>query len=443
MLKRKFEEKLVAWKDTNKILLVDGARQVGKTFLIEDYCKKNFSNYVYINLALDVDAGPAFRNAKTVKDFLLVVSAFSDRPLVPHDTVIFIDEIQMAKDIDFLTMAKGLALDGRYRYVFSGSLLGVTEFNIALEPTGYLYEEKMHPLDFEEFMWANDIQPPVIEEIKSCFQERREVPSFIHEKIMNLFYTYLMVGGMPEAVQTYIDTNDLRATHLIHKAIETFYKKDVTKYASEASRPYIANAYDLLPSEISSKSKRFVLSKIDEKYFTKRDENDFLWLQNAGVAIPVYNASEPKLPLLISKNSNLFKLFANDVGLLCYRLLDTGIQKAILAHEKNINFGGIFENAVAQELTCHGFGHNKLFYFANKKQGEVDFLIEYEGHVLPLEIKSGKDYKRHIALDNLLSNDSYEITEGFIFGNCNIVKTSQKTYFPIYMIGFLKRDELD
>ena len=441
MLKRKFKEKLNRWLSSNKVLLVDGARQVGKTYLIDEFCKESFENYIYINLALDTQAAKAFSQAKNVNDFLLVVSAFSTSPLIPEKTVVFIDEIQMAKDIDFQTMAKGFVLDGRYRFIFSGSLLGVTTFNIALEPTGYLYEETMYPMDFEEFLWASNVQEPVILEIKKCCQEQREVPFYIHDKMIDLFYKYLLIGGMPEAVQTYIRTNDLAATHLVHKAIEMFYKKDVTKYADETHRPYIKNAYDLIPSEISSKSKRFILSNVDKKYSLLRCENDFIWLKDAGVAIPVYNVDEPKVPLLLAKNNKLLKLFANDVGLLCYRLLSTGIQEKILAHEKDINFGGIFENAVAQELLCHGFDYDNLFYFSSKKQGEVDFLVTYKNEILPIEVKSGKDYKRHLALDNLLSNDEYEIKHAVVFCNSNLQIRGKITYLPIYMVSLLNQEK--
>lgn len=440
MLKRKFEERLRTWLNTNKVLLVDGARQVGKTYLIENFCKANFENYVYINLALEVNAIKAFAQAKNVNDFLLVVSSFASSPMIPSKTVVFIDEIQLAKEIDFQTMAKGFALDGRYRFVFSDSLLGVTTFNIALEPTGYLYEETMYPLDFEEFLWANKVQEPVIDEVERCFAERKPVPAFIHEKMIDLFYRYLLIGGMPDAVQTYVDTNDLAATHLAHKAIEAFYKKDIAKYAHEAGRPYIANAYDLLPGELPSKSKRFILSRVGKNYSISRCENDFIWLKDAGVAIPVYNVDEPKIPLLLTRNNRLLKLFANDVGLLCYRLLPTGIQEKILAHEKDINFGGIFENAVAQELRAHGFLDDNLFYFSSKKQGEVDFLVTYRNEALPIEVKSGKDYKRHVTLDNLLSNEKYGINSAMVFGNCNVEANGRKTYLPIYMVDWLRQD---
>lgn len=421
------------------MLLVDGARQVGKTYLIDAFCKEHFSNYISINLGLTLKAIASFERASSVEDFLLVVSSYANKPLVSGDTVVFIDKLQLAPQIDFIAMAKGFALDGRYRFIFSGSLLSVSEFKIALDPIGYLYEETMYPLDFEEFMWANSVQEEVISKAKECFKERKAVPDFIHESFMNLFYVYLMVGGMPEVVASYAETKDLAVAHEKQSVIASIYKKDITRYADVALRPYVNLTYDLIPSELWSKSKRFTLGKVAKDYALSRIDNDFLWLADAGVAIPVYNAREPKEPLLLSKNSRLMKLFSNDVGMLCFRLLDTGIAQAILSHQKDINFGGIFENAAAQELHAHGFGDDRLFYSASKKQGEVDFLISYKGKIMPIEIKSGKDYKRHVALDNLFANEDYGIEEAFVFGDFNLQSYARKTYFPIYMIGELDR----
>lgn len=439
MLKRKFEKRLDVWLSSNKILLVDGARQVGKTFLIKEYCRSHFPNFVEINLAEQREAIKPLEHASTVSDWLFVISAFSKTPLVEKQTVIFIDEIQMARKIDFLTMAKPLALDGRFRFIFSGSLLGVTEFNTALEPAGFLYSEKMHPLDFEEFLWASNVQQTVIDKVKECFENRCEVPDFVHKIMMDHFYRYLLVGGMPEAVQAYVDKNDLSALEVIYKAIEQHYVRDITKYAPAGSRINIRNAYNLLPSELNSKTKRFTLSKIGSQYRLEKVENDFLWLSDAGIAIPVYNVDEPKIPLLMARKSRFLKLFAADCGLLCYRLMETGIQKKLLAHEIDINYGAIFENAVAQELSAHGF--DEIYYFSSKKQGEVDFLLTYHGEVLPIEVKSGKDYQRHLALNNLLANEEYGIKEGFIFANANVMNDENKTYFPIYMIMFINRSQ--
>ena len=437
MLRRKFESKLEKWLKTKYALLVDGARQVGKTYWIKDFCQRNFEKLIYINIADYPLAPDAFAKARTVEDFYLAVSVFSKEEIIPGKTAVFIDEIQEAPEADFRTLAKPLSIDGRARVVFSGSLLGVMENNTALEPAGYLYEERMYPLDFEEFLWANSVKEEVIEKVRDCFEKRERVPDYIHERMMSLFRLYLMVGGLPGAVQAYVDSSDLTYAHIAHKTVETYYRNDVTKYASKEKHSYIRQAYDLLPSELNSKSKRFVLSKLEKRYSIEKAENDFLWLSNAGVAIPVYNVDEPKIPLLLSKNSNLMKLFANDVGLLCYRLLDTGIQEKILAQAKDINFGAIYENVVAQELYAHGYDGDRLFYFSSKKQGEVDFLLMYKGEVVPLEVKSGKDYKRHVALDNLLSNEECGIKEAFVFGECNLQKAEARVYCPIYMIDFL------
>ncbi|MDD4065999.1 MAG: DUF4143 domain-containing protein [Bacilli bacterium] len=438
MLRRKFENKLNEWLANKKILLVDGARQVGKTYIIEAFCKQKFVNFVEINLANNKEAIVALEHARNVKDFLFVISSFSKVSLIPGQTVIFIDEIQLAPQIDFRTLAKPLCQNGQFRFIFSGSLLGVSEFNTALEPMGFLYSETMYPLDFEEFLWANGVQDEVYDKVRECFYEKKEVPPFIHTQLLDYFYNYLLVGGMPEAVDSYIKNNDLKKINLIHRAIEQHYVADITKYAPLEKRPLIKMAYEVLPSEISSKSKRFTLSLIGNQHKLTKVDNDFFWLSEAGVAIPVYTVSEPKIPLLLSRNSRLLKLFASDVGMLTYRLMDTEVQRKISAHEKDIIYGAIFENAVAQELLTHNF--KEIYYFSSKKQGEVDFLITYKGNVLPLEIKSGKDYQRHVALDNLLANEEYEIHEAYIFSNSNIKVVGNKVYYPIYMIGCLQRD---
>lgn len=439
MLKRKFERKLEDWKKGNKVLLVDGARQVGKTFLIEHFCKQHFSSFLEINLSTRPDAIEPLQKARTVEEFLFALTSFSSVPLKPKETAIFIDEIQLATQIDFQTLAKPLSLDGRYRFVFSGSLLGVTEFNTALDPTGFMYTETMYPLDFEEFLWANKIQDGAIEKAKECFEKRTPLPSFLHQIFLDQFYHYLVVGGMPEVVNSYVERQDLPTLRIIFKSIEQHYLKDITKYAPKEERPMIRSAYEVLPSEISSKSKRFILKNLGKRSSVSRESNYFVWLSSAGIAIPVYNVDEPKTPLLLSRNSLLLKLFSSDVGMLSYRLMDTGIQQKILGHQKDINFGSVFENVVAQELTAHGY--RDLYYFSSKKKGEVDFILEYKGDVLPVEVKSGKDYKRHVALDNLLSNQNYDIKEAFVFSDANIETRGNKTYFPIYLIGCLEKEE--
>lgn len=412
MLKRKVEEKMDVWLSGKNALLVDGARQVGKTFLIREFCKKHFENFLKINLVERKDAISVLSKTKNINDFLLVLSSLSNVPLEKGKTVIFIDEIQEAKDLDLVTMAKFLVEEGSYRFIFSGSLLGVELDNTKSWPVGYMDVIRMYPLDLEEFLWANSVNKDVIEEAKNAFFEKREVLEFVHSTLLDYYYKYLIVGGMPEAVNEFLRTNDLNRVSYVQSNINTMYKKDVSKYSLVQEKLNIEEIYTLIPEEINSKNKRFSLGKVGSAYQTRKITDDFVWLTNAGVSIPVYNVSEPTVPLLISANRRLLKLFLADVGLLTNSLMDTDVRIKLLMKEKDINYGAIFENACAQELLCHGF--NDLFYYNSKKNGEVDFLITYKGNVLPIEIKSGKDYEKHSALNNLL-NDNYEIKEAFVF----------------------------
>jgi len=438
MLKRKIEENMDAWLRGNKSLLVEGARQVGKTFLIREFCKKNFENYFEINLLERKDAVNALSKVNNAKDLLLVLSSFSDVSFVPGKTVIFIDEIQEAKELDVVTMSKFLVEEGSYRFIFSGSLLGVELDNTKSWPVGYMEIIKMFPLDFEEFLWANKVNDDVIREARNSFFERRRVLEPIHDKLLDYYYKYLIVGGMPEAVNEFVNSNDLKRVSHVQNMINTMYKKDVGKYSKLQEKLHLEQVYNLIPEELNSKSKRFSLGKIGSVYQTRKITDDFVWLTNAGVGIPVYNVSEPVVPLVISVNRRLLKLFLSDVGILTNCLMDTEIRTKLLSREKSINYGAVFENACAQELLCHGF--EEIFYYNSKKNGEVDFLITYKGKVVPLEIKSGKDYEKHSALTNLLSNENYEIDEAFVFCNDNYKISGKIHYFPVYMLSFLERN---
>jgi len=439
MLIRKARKDLEMWLLSNKALLIEGARQVGKTFLIRNFCKENFENFFEINLLERKDAVKALSKAKNSKDFLLILSSFSNVPFVKGKTVIFIDEIQEAKELDIVTMSKFLVEEGSYRYVFSGSLLGVELDNTKSWPVGYMEILRMFPLDFEEFLWANKVNSDVINEAKCAFFEKREVLEHVHDILLDYYYKYLIVGGMPESVNAFVSTNDLKQVSHVQTMINTMYKKDVSKYAQLQNKLHIEEIYSLIPEELNSKSKRFSLGRIGSVYQTRRIVDDFIWLNNAGVSIPVYNVSEPVIPLLISANRRLLKLFLADVGLLTNYLMDVDVRTKLLLKEKDINYGSIFENVCAQELTCHGF--DELFYYNSKKNGEVDFVISYKGNVLPIEIKSGKDYEKHSALNNLLNNKNYGIDEAYVFSNSNYKKKDNIHYFPVYMISFIEKNK--
>ena len=437
MLKRKAEKLLNEWKNSNDALLITGARQVGKSYLIREFGKANFKHFIEINLYEQKEFIPVLEQAKNAEDLLFRISALTSENLVVGETLIFLDEIQYAKNCDLITLAKFLVENGKFRYIFSGSMLGVELNNIASWPTGYMREMRMFPLDFEEFLWSVGLKHSVIDHLADCFAQEKPVDTQIHERLIDSFYKYLLIGGMPEAVQTFVFTNDLKKVNEVQQKIDQYYRKDIVQYAPQQQKVHLDTIYRILPQELNSKNKRFSLGEIGKGYAVKDIQDDFMWLKKAGVALPVYNVTEPKTPLELSANNRLVKLFHSDIGILANLLMDTDIQLKLLAKEKEINFGAIFENAVAQELTAHGY--ENLYYFNSKKQGEVDFLIEYKGNVLPIEVKSGKDYKIHSALDNLLKNENYNISQAVILCNGNVERNGKKLYLPIYMTMFLKK----
>lgn len=367
---------------------------------------------------------------------MLRLSALTDVPMIPGETLIFFDEVQECPEI--VTAIKFLVEDGQYRYILSGSLLGVELKDIRSVPVGYLSILEMYPLDFREFCEANRVSQTVMDKLKECFEKKQPVDELIHEKMMELFRLYLIVGGMPAVVDAYIRTNNLKEVLRIQQGIVQLYYKDIAKYDKD-NKLYLDEIFSLIPSELNNKNKRFIMKDLNENFRFSRYENSFIWLKEAGVALPVYCVQEPELPLLLSKSTNLFKLFLSDVGLLASMYVD-GLQLKILSREKDINFGAIYENVAAQELKAHGF---ELYYFNSKKQGELDFVIEYQGNVLPLEIKSGKAYTRHNALDNVLKDERYAIPQALVFCNENISTVDKIVYLPIYMIGFLENEKID
>lgn len=436
MIKRHIQSKIYKWiQDGNNALLVTGARQVGKTYVIRNSLKKNNVNYMEFNFIEQPELVELFKNSTDTKDFLMRLSLVADKPL-SKGMIIFFDEIQEVKD--FITKIKFLVDDGTYKYVLSGSLLGVELNGLKSAPVGYMQILDMYPLDFHEFVDALGVQGNIIAILEKCFIERKTVDEFIHKKMLDIFNLYLIVGGMPQAVSVYLETNDLNRVSQVQQDITRLYRFDFSKY-EEKYKLKLKEIYDALPGQLDEKNKRFQLNKVGKGISFNKVENDFLWLKDAGVVIPVYNVSEPKLPLMISENRNLFKLFMSDVGLLTNMYSDY-VKMAILNHESSINNGALFENVVAQELNSKGFN---VYYYNSKKMGELDFVVELDGEVLPLEIKSGKDYKRHSALNNVLSLENYDIKKALVFSQGNVEVKDKRIYLPIYMIMFLKNKKLN
>ena len=437
MLQRKITKRLEEFYQNKpgKALMIIGARQVGKSYIIEEFAKEHYKSVIKMDFIENPDYIPIFEFAQSADEILLRLSAlFGDR-MIPGQTIIFFDEVQECKEL--ITQIKYLVQDGSYDYILSGSLLGTVFKDIVSVPVGYMDIAAMYPLDFEEFAWANGVAPKVVDALRQSFEKKTPVDPFIHERMIALFELYLIVGGMPAAVSAYLGTKNLRRVSDEQNAIIRLYKHDISKY-DEQNRLYLNDIFDMIPSELNSKNKRFILKNLNEKARFDKYYDSFLWLKNAGVAFPAHVADEPKIPLLLSKAQNLFKLYSSDVGLLAAQY-GNEIQLKILQHETAINFGSIYENVAAEELTAHGYA---LYYYNSKKFGEVDFLIEENGRVLPIEIKSGKDYYRHNAMDNLLKQSDFGIGEGYVFCHGNIETDGKLTYFPIYMLMFLQKKEL-
>ena len=440
-IKRKIYSKLDKWisSPSKTAALITGARQVGKTYSIRKFASSHFKNFLEINFYTQPEYISLFSNISNVNDCLLRLSGLVSNQLVKGETLIFFDEVQLCPSI--VTYIKFLVDEGSYSYILSGSLLGVALNNIASFPVGYLSIFEMYPLDFEEFLLANGVQQELIDYLEDCYKNKKSVKPYFHKTIMNLHKLYLFVGGMPAAVNTYLETHDLVELAKTQSNIISLYKKDISQYNEKRSdKLSVMEIFDLIPSELNNENKRFILKNLNEKSRLVRYEDNFLWLKDAGVALPTYNVEEPRYPLLLSKTRNLFKLFSSDVGLLS-SLYANKIALKLLNDELTINYGAISENYVAQELAAHGF---PLYYYNSKKNGELDFIIELEDTVFPIEVKSGKDYKRHKALHNVLVDKENNIKNAVVLCNDNEISTDGViTNYPIYMTMFIKEEELD
>lgn len=433
MLKRKIDAYIRNYYETTRnALLVTGARQIGKTYSIRQF-GKTFKSFIEINFVEMPEAVDLFKGAKSSSDILFRLSAITSVPLIKGETLVFFDEVQQCPDI--VTAIKFLVDDGSYRYIMSGSLLGIELKDLRSEPVGYMGVKDMFPLDFEEFISCVGINDVVIGALHEAWRNRTTVDEFVHGKIMELFRLYLVVGGMPAAVSKYVESNNLQEVMAVQQDIIRLYKRDIARYDPD-NKLYIEEIFNLIPPELNAKNKRFILKRLNEHAKFDRIENSFLWLTNAGVALPVYNVEEPKMPLLLARSRNLFKLFQNDIGLLASQYAE-GIQMRIIKGDKDINFGSIYENAVAQELVAHGIAP---YYYNNKKRGELDFVIEFNGKVLPIEVKSGKDYEIHRALSNIMDCEEYNLHEAVVFNNDNLRVAGKIVYTPIYMVMFLEKD---
>lgn len=438
MLARKIDHYIeFHYKHNRSALLLHGARQVGKTWAIRKYARNHNLELLEINFYEDASARLLFENTRGADDVLLRISAYAGRSLPRGRTLIFFDEVQKCPEC--VTMIKFLVEEGSYLYALSGSLLGIElKGMLRSAPVGFLDVKQVYPLDLEEFFLAVGVQPKIIETVRKSWEDGTEVDTFIHQSLLRLVNLYLLVGGMPAVVQTYMDTRDMTAVQRKQREILALYQWDIAQYDPDGQL-YIKEIFDLVPSQLNAKNKRFFMKELGESSRFSLYENGFIWLKDAGCVLPVYNVDEPKCPLKLAEHRNLFKLFQNDVGLLACQYA-SGTALRILSGETNLNFGAIYENLAAQELRAHGF---HMYYFNGKKQGELDFLVEEDDGPVPVEIKSGKDYTRHNALRNILSVSDYGIKKAYVFCNANVSSDGIIRYLPVYMLMFISRQNDD
>lgn len=431
-MKRQYEDKIQKWIDTSsKALLIYGARQVGKTYLVRKMLQQNNISYFEVNFQEREDILNAISGLNNAEDISMKLALYSNTQLKEGESVIFLDEVQLYPDI--ITKIKFLVDEGRYRFVLSGSNLGVELKGIKSIPVGYLDMFQMYPMTLFEFAYALGIGDNTIEYLKKCFDELKPVDEIIHQRMINVFYYYLICGGMPSVVNEFINTRNLRIVRDEQQNIIRQYKADFVKYENDDKKLRIISIFDSIPAQLNQQNRRFIFTQLDKELKFNRYENSFLWLKDAAVAIPIYIVDQPKPPLILSKSTNQFKLFMGDVGLLtsCY---PDYVSQALLDMnpDHEINNGALFENYVAQELSSCEI---TPYYFKSKGIGEIDFLIEYDSRIVPLEIKSGKEYKKHKALDNLLNSKEYSIDRGYIISLSNIEADDRCIYIPVYMTG--------
>ncbi|MBQ1408747.1 MAG: ATP-binding protein [Bacteroidales bacterium] len=439
MLERKYTPFLEDFltNEPDKILLVNGARQIGKSYLVRYVGKRLFKHFVEINLKEDKEGDQVFATVKTTSDLYMRLGNYYSKPLGnKSNTLVFLDEIQSYPHL--LTLLKFLNQEGKYRFIASGSQLGVALAQTPSVPIGSIEVQQMYPLDFEEFLWATGISKEWIAHIRESFEREESLDESTHELLLKRFQYYLLIGGLPEAVNKFLADRNMVRVRAVHKSIHELYRIDASQY-DEEHKLIIRRIYDMIPSNLENKKKRVVYNKIEDKtgkHFADYAD-EFEYLTNSGVALEVLAISNPKFPLAESEQKRLIKLYLNDVGLLTHLLYGVNVN-AVLQDLRSINLGTVYESAVAQELAAHGF---KLHYYDNKQKGEVDFLVDdYDRlQVLPLEVKSGKDYTEHSALSKFLETPEYGIDRAIVFSNeRQVFKKKGSTYMPIYYCMFLE-----
>lgn len=446
MLYRKIEKDIEGYlrAEDDRIMILEGARQIGKSFIIREVGKKLYDNFIEINFAEDDEGPKIFKGIGTTEGFYFTLSSVYGEKLDRYEnTLIFLDEIQHYPQ--YLTLLKFFREDRRFRFIASGSLLGITLRETTSIPVGSIIRKNMYQLDFEEFLIANGFGQEALNTLRTKLMNRESLDESLHDYIMNLFRRYLLVGGLPAAVNEYLDSHNIVKVRNVQENIRSLYEVDATKYEKDSNKTLlIRRIYNMIPSQLENKKKRIIIKDIQNKIGDRFDNylEEFEYLISSGTALEVSAISNPKYPLAESAHKNLMKLYLNDVGLLTMLLYKNSI-RPVISDEDSVNLGSVYESVVAQELKAHG---HKLFYYDNKQRGEVDFLIDdyTSTTILPIEVKSGKDYTRHSALNNLLKVRDYDIASGLVLSNSREIKTvGNVSYMPVYYVMFIDANAVE
>lgn len=447
MLKRKIETYLSDWKksDNKKPLVIKGVRQCGKTYIVKTFANDNYENVVYMNFILEPDKKSAFAGNLDVETIILNLSALiPGSRFVSGKTCIILDEIQECKEAR--TALKSFDMDGRFDVIATGSLLGVEGYGKRKDkdknkgedsvPVGYETLVEMYPLDFEEFLWANGIGTNVIETVRACFENETVVPEGIHKAMMELLYRYIIVGGLPEVVNCYLDTKNVELIYEKQRTLIAEYEEDMVKYAEDSDKPNIRECFESIPRQLAKENKKFQYSVVKKGGRASQYSGSLQWLEDAGIAKRCYNTTITELPLSGNSIPDCFKVYTTDIGILM-GMLDYGTQTDILAGNLRGYKGAIFENLMADFLCKSG---QKLYYFHKESGLEIDFLVRFKGECVIIEVKA-KTGKAKSMTTVLKNKDVYHVNHGIKLGQYNVGREGSILTIPLYM-GFLIKDKL-
>lgn len=431
MLERKIYQSLLDWKkNPNKMcLVVKGARQVGKTFIIEKFAHENYKNYIYINFDENPGYKAIFDGDLNVENLVKQISLRVPKAsIVPNETLIFLDEIQNCPNAR--TALKFLALDKRFDVIASGSLLGINYKEVASFPVGYTEQIEMYSLDFEEFLWANGISKKSILDIKEYFDKKEVVPTAMHDRCLSLFKEYIVVGGMPRVVNDFVQNHNFANVLKIQRGIISDYEDDIAKYAEGSEKTKARACFLSIPKHLAKDYKKFRYSLVVPSGSSRKYAGSLMWLYDAGIINFCYNLEIPQLPLEGNAKSDVFKVYMRDTGLLL-AMLDDGSQEDIIDGNLGIYKGAIYENIIADILAKKG---KKLYYFEYNSTLEVDFFMRYQKEVMAIEVKSASNSKSK-SLETVMNK--YQVKRGIKLAPSNYGKRENIDIFPIYMAMFL------